>query len=325
MTMESIDHMEIRKILTDSDLDGVLSGAILLRRWPDAEVIFGHPGALKNGLYDDLVDQQTAICDLPYHPKCGLSIDHHLSNKPDSVSRERVWEAAPSAARVAANLLAHIVNLDDLSEALEWTDRLDGGRVTRDQYLSEEPMVWIGRSVGVGDEIARAVMWLFYSGLTPHEVSETDVVKGAISQRKKENEILKLEIEKRLEIVDRLAIVRMHGLGMRSNGYAVTAFVGDACDACLITHGDLGVSFGEGEGYPVSASFYTNSFLHKEGGIFDLTTLATRFDPDGGGHKDACGCRIKPLDGSCVVDRNVTEDDVELNIRNWIGLWSQRM
>ena len=101
-----------------------------------------------------------------------------------------------------------------------------------------------------------------------------------------------LEIEERLEIVDRLAIVRMHGLGMRSNGYAVTAYAGDACDACLITHGDKlwrvqhGVSFGEEDGYPVSTSFYTNSFLHKEGGIFDLTTLATRFDPDllRGGH-----------------------------------------
>ena len=320
--MASIGDLEITRILTDSDLDGVLSGAILLRRWPEAEVVFGHPGALKNGLYDDFINNQTAICDLPYHPKCGLSIDHHLSNKPESESEVRVWEAAPSAARVAANLLGHLIDLSDLSEALEWTDRLDGGKVTREQYLSEEPMVWIGRSIGVGDEIARTVMRLFYSGLSPYEISETDVVKGAIAQRKKESAILKLEIEERLEIVDRLAIVRMHGLGMRSNGYAVTAYAGDACDACLITHGDLGVSFGEEDGYPVSASFYTNSFLHKEGGIFDLTTLATRFDPDGGGHKDACGCRIKPLEGSSVVDREVTEEDIESNIRKWLHIWS---
>lgn len=323
--MADVDELEITRILTDSDLDGVLSGAILLRRWPEAEVVFGHPGALKNGLYDDFIDDKTAICDLPYHPKCGLSIDHHLSNKPESEDGVRVWEAAPSAARVAANLLGHIIDLEDLSEALEWTDRLDGGRVTREQYLSEEPMVWIGRSVGVGDEVARAAMRLFSTGLTPYEISETSIVKTAIAQRKRESEILKLEIEERLEIVDRLAIVRMHGLGMRSNGYAVTAYVGDACDACLITHGDLGVSFGEEDGYPVSTSFYTNSFLHKEGGIFDLTTLATRFDPDGGGHKDACGCRIKPLEGSSVVDRDVTEEDIESNIEKWVILWSKRM
>lgn len=325
MAMVNVDELEITRILTDGDLDGVLSGAILLRRWPEAEVVFGHPGALKNGLYDDFINDKTAICDMPYHPKCGLSIDHHLSNKPESEDGVRVWEAAPSAARVAANLLGHIIDLGDLSEALEWTDRLDGGRVTREQYLSEEPMVWIGRSVGVRDEVARAAMRLFSSGLTPYEISETSIVKSAIAQRKRENEILKFEIEERLEIVDRLAIVRMHGLGMRSNGYAVTAYAGDACDACLITHGDLGVSFGEEDGYPVSTSFYTNSFLHKEGGIFDLTTLATRFDPDGGGHKDACGCRIKPLEGSSVVDRDVTEEDIESNIEKWVGLWSKRM
>ncbi len=323
--MADIDELEITRILTDSDLDGVLSGAILLRRWPEAEVVFGHPGALKNGLYDDFINSETAICDLPYHPMCGLSIDHHLSNKPESEGGVRIWEAAPSAARVAANLLSHIVDLEDLSEALEWTDRLDGGMVTREQYLSEEPMVWIGRSVGVSEEVARAAMWLFSSGLTPHEISETNVVKAAIAQRRRENEILTLEIEERMEIVDRLAIVRMHGLGMRSNGYAVTAYAGDACDACLITHGDLGVSFGEEEGYPVSASFYSNSFLHKDGGIFDLTTLATKFDADGGGHKDACGCRIKPVEGYSVVDRNVTEEDIESNIEKWIDMWSERM
>ena len=72
-----------------------------------------------------------------------------------------------------------------------------------------------------------------FSGLTPHEVSETHVVKHAISQRKKENEILKLEIEKRLEIVDRLAIVRMHGLNAIEWLCCDGAYAGDACDACL--------------------------------------------------------------------------------------------
>ena len=76
--------------------------------------------------------------------------------------------------------------------------------------------------------------------------------------------------------------------------------------------------------YPLSASFYTNSFLHPDGGVFDLTALAKRFDPDGGGHRDACGCRIIPiLDGSLGNDA-VLEDDVEMNIREWIKIWQNR-
>ncbi len=83
-------------------------------------------------------------------------------------------------------------------------------------------------------------------------------------------------------------------------------------------------SFDDEERYPVSASFYTNSFIHKSGGIFDLTKLATNFDPDGGGHANACGCRIKPIDGKIVTNREVVSEDIESNINEWLNIWSQR-
>ena len=151
------------------------------------------------------------------------------------------------------------------------------------------------------------------------------LVSDAISTRKTENEILAREIENRIEIIDRMAIVRMNGLGMRSNGYAITAFAGDDCDACMIIHGSLDGSFDNGLDYPVSASFYTNSFLHKNGGLFDLTKLATRFDVDGGGHRDACGCRIKPLENGLPVERRIEQHDIEQNIREWLKIWNARI
>ena len=127
-----------------------------------------------------------------------------------------------------------------------------------------------------------------------------------------------------MRIEDRIAIVRLDGLGIRSNGYNVTAMAGDECDACMIIHGELGADFGDSGRYPVSASFYTNSFLHREGGIYDLTALATLFDPDGGGHANACGCRVKPIESGGVVDREILEDDIERNISEWLKMWSKR-
>ena len=99
---------------------------------------------------------------------------------------------------------------------------------------------------------------------------------------------------------------------------------GDECDACMIIHGELGADFGDSGRYPVSASFYTNSFLHRRGGIYDLTALATLFDSDGGGHANACGCRVKPIESGVVVDREVSEDDIERNISEWLKMWSKR-
>ena len=55
--------LNIRRIVTDSDLDGVVTGAILRRWWPEAEVVFGHPGNLRAGMMDHLIDRHTAICD----------------------------------------------------------------------------------------------------------------------------------------------------------------------------------------------------------------------------------------------------------------------
>jgi len=104
----------------------------------------------------------------------------------------------------------------------------------------------------------------------------------------------------------------------------VTALVGDDCDACIVVHGDVGASFGEEGRYPVSASFYTNSFLHTSGGIYDLTRLATRFDLDGGGHANACGCRIRALEEGGSVERPVEHGDIEANLEVWLEMWAER-
>jgi nanoRNase/pAp phosphatase (c-di-AMP/oligoRNAs hydrolase) len=55
-----------------------------------------------------------------------------------------------------------------------------------------------------------------------------------------------------------------------------------------------------------------------------LTKLATNFDKNGGGHANACGCRIKPIDEKIVTDREVTNEDIDSNINEWLDIWSQR-
>jgi len=318
--------LDIQRIVTDSDLDGVVTASILRRWWPDSEVIFGHPGELRAGLMDHLMNRKTAVCDLPRHPECGLSIDHHQSNKPlgDEGGVVSVWRATPSAARIAHDLLKDRIDLSDLDNLLDWVDKLDGGGVTREEYLSDTPAVWLGRVIDVSEGTAMVVLEGLQRGVGVDEILKIPLISSKLEERKRERETLTEIIADRTVIMDRIAIARLDGLGMRSNGYHVTAFAGDSCDACIVIHGDIGASFGDDVGYPVSASFYTNSFLHREGGIYDLTGLATHFDPDGGGHANACGCRIKPLENGKVFDRAVTEDDVLENISQWLKLWAER-
>lgn len=319
--------LEIRRVVTDSDLDGVVTAAILRRWWGDAEIVFGHPGELRAGLLDSNIDKWTAVCDLPWHPNCGLSIDHHQSNKPseggsnDSVI---VWRDTPSAARIAFDMVSERVDLSDMVDLLEWVDKLDGGGVSREEYLSEHPVLWLGRAIDVGEGTAMVILESLQKGVGVEEILAGPEVAGVVNEKISELEFLREAIAENMHIEDRMAIVRLEDLDLRSNGYQVTAMAGEDCDACVIVHGNVGATFGEEGRYPVSASFYTNSFLHRQGGVFDLTDLAKLFDADGGGHANACGCRIKPIQGLELEDRDVNEGDINRNIAAWMELWGRR-
>ena len=324
--------LDIRRIVTDSDLDGVVTGAILRRWWPEAEIVFGHPGALRAGMLDEHIDRQTAVCDLPRHPACGLSIDHHQSNAPDDsgdgtdIDDEMVivWRPTLSAARIAFDLVGEVADVSDLAPLMEWVDKLDGGAVTKDEYLSDPPAVWLARVTGGDDQVALAILAALTRRESAEDILASDTRPTAVVAHCECHDRADELIRERLESIDRLAVVRLEDMGVRSNGYRVPALAGEACDACLVVHGDVGASVGEEGRYPVSASFYTNSFLHRGGGIYDLTRLATRFDPDGGGHANACGCRIQPLDSGERVERGVEHSDIATNLAEWLSMWAQR-
>lgn len=320
-------NLDIEKIITDSDLDGVVTAAILKRWWPDAEVIFGHPGNLRAGTMDEIIDRKTAICDLPRHSNCGLSIDHHKSNEPHENIIENciiLWEPTPSAARIAYNLLKNKIDLSDLSETMIWVDKLDGGSISIDEFKGDNPVLWLGRVIGESEENTITILENIQNRVSIEEILELPDIKLELGKRMAKQEYLNRTIRENLSIIDRLAIARLENLKIRSNGYLVTAIAGNECDACMVIHGDTGANFDDSDNYPVSASFYTNSFIHKTGGIFDLTKLATNFDKNGGGHANACGCRIKPIDEKIVTDREVTNEDIDSNINEWLDIWSQR-
>ncbi|MGY8702734.1 MAG: hypothetical protein ACKVGY_00200, partial [Candidatus Poseidoniales archaeon] len=231
---------------------------------------------------------------------------------------------SPSAARIAYDLLHEAVDLEDLTELLLWVDKIDSGQITKDEYLSEEPVLLLGKIIGIDLDINLHILTAVKNGESVESIlSKEELVPYLIEIQ--DNKIrIKDIIEKTMEIVNRLAIVRFEGSGVRSNGYHVTAKAGGDCDACIIIHGDIGGTFTEEGGYPVSASFYTNSFLHNEGGIYDLTQMAKRFDPDGGGHSNACGCRIKPIKNGIIENRDLNVSDIEKNIYEWISMWNDK-
>ncbi len=328
-----IKSLDIRLIIADGDLDGLVAGAVLKTAWPDADIVFSHPAEIRSGYLDDIINENTALCDLPFHPACGLYIDHHVTNRPSEIQENEFtakgryihWREADSAARVAYELFLPLFDLTALAPIMDMVDRLDGGRISTDEFFSDDPVVWISRTVTSSDqEYSRSLLKKLVAGQSVAEIVKETETAVRIEAMKKQMQDIRNILNSKSIIENRLAICNLAETGLRTNGYLVTAHFGKDCDACLIVHGSKDGKIGDDEDWPLSASFYSNSFLHTEGGIFDLSSLATMFDENGGGHRNACGCRIMPVNENGEVEnRELREDDLARNMDYWLKAWNQ--
>lgn len=126
------------RLITHTDLDGVMCGALLSCVEQVDDVKFVDPGTMQAGkLY---ITKNDIIADLPYDKRCGLWFDHHVSSAPPEGRKfEGMFRAAPSAARVVFEYYENPY-LDKFKEALEAVDRIDSGQVARGE--AENPTGW---------------------------------------------------------------------------------------------------------------------------------------------------------------------------------------
>lgn len=317
----------IHRVVADSDLDGLMAAAVLKASKPEMEIHFAHPALLRMGNIDHLIDRNTAICDLPFHPDCGLYLDHHLTNRPSP--EEQVvfeenggichWRDTPSAARAAYDLLKDELDLSHLEEIMPIVDALDSGGITLEEFIEDGPVMRLSRSLSMSDpDHMQVVMNQFATGLPLDEILASHAERlDKLGLERGEQSVI---VQERTSIIDGLAICDLSGTGMRSNGYLITSLAGPEALACCVIHGYIDGSIEDSSRPALGASFYANSF-REESNPFDLSMLATLLDETGGGHANACGCRVQPADGT---NRKLVDGDKEYNLEQWISLWKHR-
>lgn len=315
---EEVPHYT--RILADSDMDGLFGAAVLKAFRPDAAVMFSHAAALRGGLNDGDIDRNTVLVDLPFHPACGWYVDHHLTNRPDEQEASSFaadggtqhWEATPSAARLAYELLVDITDMEHLTPMMPVVDALDSGGISKEAFLEDGPLLQLSRTCTSRDPAYMEHLVELLAGGADFEALMADpTVKERCQQAKEERTAVQHHVEANTTVVNRLAVCRMDESGFRSNGYLVTAWAGDRADACCIVHGYADGDLNAPDRPPLSASFYANSFLPNGQGRYDLSRMATALDPTGGGHANACGCRIQP-------------PGLEANMAHWLDMWAKR-
>ena len=323
--MSPLDN--ITRVVADSDLDGLMAAAVLKAAKPSIEVHFAHPALIRAGSIDHLIDRNTAICDLPFHENCGLYLDHHQTNRPTKQQQILFeqsggichWRDTPSAARAAFDLMKDELDLSHLEEIMPLVDDLDSGGISLSEFMEDGPVIRLSRSLSLKDKNhMQVVLNQFAEGESLDNIiaSHQERLSKLATERDAQTEL----VRKNTTIVDKLAICDLSETGSRSNGYLVTALAGSDAIACCVIHGFIDGTIDNPNRQALGASFYANSFLDEEN-PYDLSKLATLLDATGGGHANACGCRVQPADKSREM---LVETDKDYNLQKWLELWSKR-
>ena len=307
-------------ILADADLDGLMGAALLKAYRPEASVRFSHAAAVRGGLDDPFITSATVMVDLPFHSECGWYVDHHATNRPTAeeslafTSKGGVvdWDAAPSAARVVHDLLRDVTPVDHLASLMPWVDALDSGGISLADFREDGPALQLSRCCSLRHEpLMHRIVDLLVNGADLEAVLLDEEVAPLAHTLRTERQHAEDMVAQHTTIHNRLAVCRLEDTGLRINGYLVTAWAGDRADACCVVHSYSDGRVDDRDRPPVGASFYANSFLPGAQGVYDLSRMATSLDPTGGGHRNACGCRIQP-------------PGLDHNLSHWLSMWDAR-
>lgn len=130
------------RLITRSDMDGLVCGILLKELNVIDEVTFAHPKDMQDGLIDAGPDDITT--NLPYVNGVHLAFDHHASEIErikDRPANHIIAPEAPSAARVVYNYFGGADAFPNVGEdMMAAVDKADAARFTREDILN--PRGW---------------------------------------------------------------------------------------------------------------------------------------------------------------------------------------
>ncbi len=131
------------RLVTRSDFDGLVCGALLKHLDLIDDILFVHPKDMQDGKIE--ISERDITTNLPYVPGCHLAFDHHLSETLRNEQRAEnhvIDPDAPSAARVVWRHFgghdAFPARWDDMMDAV---DKGDSAQFTREEVL--DPQGWV--------------------------------------------------------------------------------------------------------------------------------------------------------------------------------------
>jgi hypothetical protein len=184
------------RVVTRPDFDGVVCAVLLMDALSiEQPVLWAQPSDMQRGRVD--IREGDVVANLPFHAKCSLWYDHHVSNQPHGPING-VFKIAPSAAGIIHETYREKLDRD-YTELVHQTDRIDSADLTLDEILYPQhyPYVLLSMTISSHD---------------PDETHYYDHLVGLLRNRSLDRVMQDHEVEKRCQQVVEANVAYVHAL-----------------------------------------------------------------------------------------------------------------
>ena len=133
------------RVVTRSDMDGLVS-AVLLKEVEDIdEISFVHPKDVQDGKVE--ITHNDILANIPYDPRCGMWFDHHSSEETRTEGIKEfkgAIEIAPSAARVIYKYYGGKEKLGRFEKLLNDVDAMDSADLSMEDITKPKDWILLG-------------------------------------------------------------------------------------------------------------------------------------------------------------------------------------
>jgi hypothetical protein len=132
-------------LVTRSDFDGLVCGALLLEAGIVDHWKFAHPKDLQDGLVE--INEDDCLANVPYVEGCGLWFDHH-SSEHERLALEGKYKGesriTPSCARIIYEYYGGAERFPNYHDMMVAVDKVDSGNLTIDEIMNPQGWILVG-------------------------------------------------------------------------------------------------------------------------------------------------------------------------------------
>ena len=285
------------RLITRSDLDGIVCAAILREAGMVDEVVFAHPKDMQDGTIE--VTSNDIITNLPHHPNAHMVFDHHASEieRNKTPAKNVVNDpTAPSAAQVVFKHFGGSAKLPNISKALmDAANKIDSAQLTEAEILDPQGWVLLGfimdNRTGLGRlhdfkisnyNLMLELVELFRTPKTVEEILKSPNVAERVKTYREHADFARQQIKKCATVKDKLLVIDLRKEAMI---YCINRFAIYA----LYPSTNISMHILPGKKNTNTVFAVGKSVLNRSAKV-DVGSLMLKYG--GGGHKAVGTCQI---------------------------------